>query len=63
MIGAAMCLRRELSEGKVLPQECPERRMADGEEPTGSSPEDVRNPEQESRNEQLNLMTCYICGH
>ena len=59
MIGAAMCLRRELSEGKVLPQECPERRMAAGEEPTGSEPEDVRNPEQESRNEQLNLMTCY----
>jgi hypothetical protein len=57
MIGAAMCLERELKEGKVLPFECPER-VPSADDPPGSSTDSIPT-EQENLDEHLNLMTCY----
>jgi hypothetical protein len=57
MIGAAMCLERELKEGKALSFECPaSTQTADG--PNGTSAASGQ-AEQENLDEHLNLMTCY----
>ena len=58
MIGAAMCLERELNEGKVLPSECPWIGSS-GDERDTSAPMDADPTEQAQQAEHLNLITGY----
>jgi hypothetical protein len=58
MIGAAMCLERELNEGKVLPSECPWS-GSPGNECDTFEPMEADTTGQEEQAEHLNLMTCY----
>ena len=59
MIGATMCLERELKEGKVLPSECPVSVSPGNDERHSSESIEGERPGYEDQAEHLNLMTCY----